>query len=161
MRVSPEVGGKVVELKVAEGDRVEVGALIARLGTTDAELSIRRTEAERDQAVAQLRLLQAGARPEEIRQAQAQFDSAEADVRAAAAELQSAESDLQRFDALLAVNAGSRKQRDDALTRRDVTIARVAAARDRAKAAAEALGTVRSGARPEEIAGARARIAVD
>jgi multidrug efflux pump subunit AcrA (membrane-fusion protein) len=98
VRVSPEVGGKVIELKVAEGDRVEVGALIARLGTTDAELSIRRTEAERDQAVAQLRLLQAGARPEEIRQAQAQFDSAEADVRAAAAELQSAESDLQRFD---------------------------------------------------------------
>jgi HlyD family secretion protein len=160
VRVSPEVGGRVVELNVAEGDRVEVGALIARLGTADAELSIRRAEAERDQAVAQLRLLEAGARPEEIRQAQAQLDSAEADVRAAAAELQSAESDLQRFDALLAANAGSRKQRDDALTRRDVTIARVAAARDRAKAAAEALVRVRSGARREEIAGARARIAV-
>jgi HlyD family secretion protein len=159
VRVSPEVGGRVIELKVAEGDRVEVGALIARLGTADAELSIRRAEAERDQAAAQLRLLEAGARPEEIRQAQAQLDSAEADVRAAAAELQSAEADLQRFDALLAVNAGSRKQRDDALTRRDVTIARVAAARDRAKAAAEALTRVRSGARREEIAGARARIA--
>ncbi len=159
VRVSPEVGGRVLELKVAEGDRVEVGALIARLGTADADLSIRRAEAERDQAVAQLRLLEAGARPEEIRQAQAQLDSAEADVRAAAAELRSAEADLQRFDALLAANAGSRKQRDDALTRRDVTIARVAAARDRAKAAAEALARVRSGARREEVAAARARIA--
>ncbi len=129
VRVSPEVGGRIVELKVAEGDRVEVGALIARLDTADAELTIRRAEAERDQAVAQLRLLEAGARPEEIRQAQAQLDSAEADVRAAAAELQSAEADLQRFEALLAANAGSRKQRDDALTRRDVAIARVAAAR--------------------------------
>ena len=159
VRVSPEVGGRIVELKVAEGDRVEVGTLIARLSTTDAELSIRRAEAERDQAVAQLRLLEAGARPEEIRQAQAQLDSAEADVRAAAAELQSAEADLRRFDALLAANAGSRKQRDDALTRQDVTVARVAAARDRARAAAEVLARVRSGARREEIAAARARIA--
>jgi membrane fusion protein YbhG len=160
VRVSPEVGGKIVELKVEEGDRLEVGALIARLSTTDAELNIRRAEAERDQAIAQLRLLEAGARPEDIRQAQAQLDSAEADVRATAAELQSSEADLQRFDALLAANAGSRKQRDDALTRRDVAIARLAAARDRARAAAEALGRVKSGARKEEIAAARARVAV-
>jgi HlyD family secretion protein len=160
VRVSPEVGGRIVELKVEEGDRLEVGALIARLSTTDAELNIRRAEAERDQAIAQLRLLEAGARPEEIRQAQAQLDSAEADVRAAAAELQSAEADLQRFEALLAATAGSRKQRDDAVTRRDVAIARVAAARDRARAAAEALAKVKSGARKEEIASARARVAV-
>jgi HlyD family secretion protein len=159
VRVSPEVGGRVVELKVAEGDRVEVGGLIARLDTSDTELAIRRSEADRDQAVAQLRLLEAGARPEEIRQAQAQSDSAEAEVGAAAAELQSAEADLQRFDALLAANAGSRKQRDDAKTRRDVAAARLAAARERARAAAESLARVKSGARREEIAAARARIA--
>jgi HlyD family secretion protein len=160
VRVSPEVGGRVVELAVAEGDRLEVGALVARLSTADAELNIRRAEAERDQAIAQLRLLEAGSRPEEIRQAQAQADSAEADVRAATAELQSAEADLRRFEALLVANAGSRKQRDDALTRREVATARVAAARDRARAAVEALARVRSGARREEIAGARARLAV-
>jgi HlyD family secretion protein len=159
VRVSPEVGGRVIELKVAEGDRVEVGAVVARLDTADTELALRRTEADRDQAVAQLRLLEAGARPEEVRQAQAQVDSAEADARAAAAELQSAEADLQRFDALLAVNAGSRKQRDDAKTRRDVAVARLAASRDRARAAAESLARVKSGARREEIAAARARIA--
>jgi HlyD family secretion protein len=157
--VSPEVGGRVVELMVAEGDRLAVGAVVARLSTVDAELNIRRAEAERDQAVAQLRLLEAGSRPEEIRQAQAQADSADADVRAATAELQSAEADLQRFEALLVANAGSRKQRDDALTRREVAFARVAAARDRARAAAEALARVRSGARREEVAAARARIA--
>src|SRR4030095_2703111 len=69
VRLAPEVGGRVVELKVAEGDRVNVGDLIARLDTADTELSIRRAEAERDQAVAQLRLLQAGSRQEDIRQA--------------------------------------------------------------------------------------------
>jgi HlyD family secretion protein len=159
VRVAPEVGGRVMELKVAEGDRVEVGTVVARLDTADTELAIRRTEADRDQAVAQLRLLEAGARPEEIRQAQAQSDSAEAEIGAAMAELNSAEADLQRFDALLAVNAGSRKQRDDAKTRRDVAVARLAAARERARAAAEQLARVKAGARREEIAAARARIA--
>src|SRR6187402_1339101 len=81
VRVSPEVGGKIVELKVGEGDRVEVGQLIARLSTTDTELSIQRVEAERDQATAQLRLLEAGARPEEIRQAQAQLSTAESEAK--------------------------------------------------------------------------------
>jgi len=162
VRVSPEVGGRVVELKVNEGDRLDVGGLIARLSTTDTELSIRRAEADRAQASAQLALLEAGSRPEEIRQAQAQLDSAEADVRAATAELESAEADLQRFEALLTANAGSRKQRDDALTRREVAVARVASGRDRARAAAEALARLRSGARKEELAAARARIgAVD
>jgi HlyD family secretion protein len=159
VRVSPEVGGRIVELKVAEGDRVDVGTVVARIDTADTELALRRTDADRDQAVAQLRLLEAGARPEEVRQAQAQVDSAEADARAAAAELQSAEADLQRFDALLAVNAGSRKQRDDAKTRRDVAVARLAASRDRTRGAAEALARVKSGARREELAAARARIA--
>jgi HlyD family secretion protein len=159
VRVAPEVGGRVLELKVDEGDRLAVGDLIARLSTTDTELTIRRAEADRDQATAQLRLLQAGARVEDIRQAEAQVESAEADVKAADAERSSAVSDLQRFDALLQANAGSRKQRDDAATRRDVASARVSAAKQRARAAAATLARLRAGSRAEEIAGARARVA--
>jgi HlyD family secretion protein len=158
VRVAPEVGGRIVELRVAEGDRVAVGAVIARLATSDTELALRRAEAERDQAIAQLRLLQAGARPEDIREARAKVESADADSRAAEAELASATADLQRFEALLTANAGSRKQRDDAATDRDVTAARVMGARERAKAAAEALARLRAGARVEEIAAAKARV---
>ena len=158
VRVAPEVGGRIVELAVNEGDRVSVGTVIARLATADTELAMRRVEAERDQAIAQLRLVQAGARPEEIREASANVDSANSEVRAADAELASATADLERFEALLRANAGSRKQRDDAATRRDVAAARVTGARDRAKAAAEALAKVRAGARVEEIAAAKARV---
>jgi HlyD family secretion protein len=159
VRVSPEVGGRVVEVAVAEGDRVEAGALVARLDTADTEIARRRAVAERDQAAAQLRLLQAGARIEDIRQAKAQADSAQDDVHAAEAELQSAEADLQRFEALLASNSGSRKQRDDAATRRQVAASRVSAARGRTRAADEALARFKAGARPEEIAAAKARVA--
>jgi len=158
VRVAPEVGGRLTEIAVAEGDRVAAGALIARIDTADIDLAIRRAEADRDQAVAALRLLQAGARAEDVRQARAQAESAEADVKAAEAELQSASEDLQRFEALLQANAGSRKQRDDAATRREVAAARVSAARERARAAAEAVARLRAGARAEEIAGARARV---
>jgi HlyD family secretion protein len=159
VRVAPEVGGRVTELAVAEGDRVAAGAVIARLDTADVLLMKRKAEADRDQAEAQLRLLQAGSRAEDIRQARAQADSAQADVQAAESELQAAAADLQRFEALLQSNAGSRKQRDDAATRREIAEARVRAARDRARAATEGVGRLRAGARPEEIAAARARVA--
>jgi HlyD family secretion protein len=159
VRVAPEVGGRVLEVAVEEGDRVAAGALIARLDTADAELALTRARAERDQAVAQLRLLQAGARAEDIRQARAQAEAARSDVAAAESEVQSATADLQRFEKLLEANAGSRKQRDDAATRREIAEARVGAARERVRAADEVVARLRSGSRPEEIAAARARVA--
>jgi HlyD family secretion protein len=159
VRIAPEVGGRVLEVAVAEGDRIESGALLARLDTADAELALKRASAERDQAAAQLKLLQAGSRAEDIRQARAQAESAQADVAATESELESATADLQRFEKLLQANAGSRKQRDDAATRRQVAEARVSAAKDRARAAREVVARLRSGSRPEEIAAARARVA--
>lgn len=159
VRVAAEVGGRILEMKVAEGDRIAAGDLLARIDTADAQLTLRRLQAEHDQADAQLRLLQAGSRVEDVRQARAQAESNDADVRAAVAEQESAEADLQRFEALLQSNAGSRKQRDDAKTRRDVASARVNAARERARAGAEAVARLQAGSRPQEIAAAKARVA--
>jgi len=158
VRVAPQVGGRLIEVAVAEGDRVAAGALVARLDTADTELALRRADADREQAVAALTLLEAGARAEDIRQARAQESSAQAEIVAAQSELASAIADLQRFEALLQSNAGSRKQRDDAATRRDVAVAGVNVARERARAASETVARLRAGARPEEIAGARARV---
>ena len=159
VQVAAEVGGRVLELNVAEGDRVGAGQVIARLDPQDAELTITRLRAERAQADAQLRLLVAGSRPEDIRQSDAQVTAAEADVRAAEAEQANAQADLDRYEALLAANAGSRKARDDAQARRDVARDRVAAVRQRARAAAEGAARVKAGARREEIDAARARVA--
>jgi HlyD family secretion protein len=138
---------------------VKQGGLIARLDTRDVELALQRVQAERSGADAQLRLLQAGSRPEDIRQADAQVAAASADIGAAQADLDAAEADLQRFDKLLQSNSGSQKQRDDAATRRDMARGRLAAARARETAAREALARLRAGARREEIDGARARVA--
>jgi HlyD family secretion protein len=158
VRVAAEVGGRLIEVKVAEGDRVNAGDVVARVDTADTDIALRRATAERDQAQAQLALLQAGSRQEDIRQAAAQVASAQADVRAAQAELDAATADVERFENLLRANAGSVKQRDDAVTRRNVASARVHGAQERARGAADALARLRAGARPQEIQGARARV---
>jgi multidrug resistance efflux pump len=118
VRVASEVGGRLLEMKASEGARVTAGDVIARLDTADTGLALRRAEAERAQAEAQLALLRAGSRAEDVRQASAQVQSAQADVRGAQAELDAATADLERFEGLLRANAGSVKQRDDARTRR-------------------------------------------
>lgn len=158
VRVAAEVGGRLLEVKVAEGDRVAAGDVVARIDTSDTELILRRVTAERAQAEAQLALLRAGSRREDVRQATSQMEAAQSDIRAAQAELAAASADLERFEGLLRANAGSVKQRDDAKTRRDVAAARVRGAQERAQAAADALGKMRSGARPQEIDAARARV---
>jgi HlyD family secretion protein len=159
IQVAPEVGGRVLDLPVVEGDRIKKGDLIATLDTRDADLALQRARAERAQADAQLRLLQAGSRPEDIRQAQAQVAAAAGDVSAGQADLSAAEADLQRFEKLLQSNSGSQKQRDDAATRRDMARDRLASGRARENAAKEGAARLQAGARREEIEAARARVA--
>ena len=158
--VSAEVGGRLIDLQVAEGDRVAAGDVVAHVDTRDVELQIGRARAERAAADAQVRQLQAGARPQDIRQAEAQVDAATADAAAAEADRRAAESDLQRFEALLEANAGSQKQRDDAKARVDVARERERGARDRIRAAGEVVSGLRAGAQREVVEGARARVAV-
>jgi HlyD family secretion protein len=159
VRVAAPVGGRVLELRVGEGDRAKAGDVIAQLDTADARLALARAKAESQQAEAQLRLVLAGARVEDIRQAEAQVATAEADVRAAQAELAAAQADVERFEALLASSSGSRKQRDDAVTRRDVAKERLQGARDRVRVAREGVARLRAGSRREDIDAARARVA--
>jgi len=159
VRVASKVPGRVAEVRVIEGARVQVGQVLVTLETTDTDLQLRRAHAQRDQAAAQLRLLQAGSRPEDIQQAEAQVSAAVADRRAADAELSSAREDETRFEQLLATRAGSQKQRDDAVSRRELAEAHVRAAEDRAHAATATLERLKAGARPEEIDAAKAQVA--
>ncbi len=159
VHTAAEVGGRIVELRVDEGDRIGAGAVIARLDTEDTMLQIARMRADRATSVAQLRLLEAGSRAEDIRQGRAQVDAATADAAAIAAEIKGAQLDLERFQALLTANAGSVKQRDDAQARVDTAIARQRAAQDRVRSARAALARLEAGTRPEEIQTARARVA--
>jgi HlyD family secretion protein len=160
VRLAPEAGGRILTLTVKEGDLVTPGQTVLTLDTRDVQLAIDRAKAERDASEAQLRLVQAPARPEDVRQAESQIATAKADQSAAQSELANAEQDLERFEKLLAANSGSQKQRDDAATRRNVARDRVTAAQSRVRTAEETLARVRAGARREEVDAARARVTV-
>src|SRR5688572_26760845 len=81
VQVAPEVGGRVLDIPVTEGNRAKKGDVIARLDTRDVDLALQRAQADRAAADAQLRLLQAGSRPEDIRQAEAQAMAAASEVK--------------------------------------------------------------------------------
>ncbi len=105
-----------------------------------------------------MQLLQAGARIEDIEQAEAQAAAAASERVAVDAELASARADEARFEQLVRNRAGSTKQRDDAVTRRELAEARFKAAGDRVNAAKAVVDRLKAGARPEELSAARARV---
>jgi HlyD family secretion protein len=160
VRVAAKVPGRLETVAVVEGARVKAGDTLATIATIDADLAIQRARAERAQAASQVTLLRAGARIEDVQQAQAQVAAAASDAQAAEADLIAARADEARFDQLLRNRAGSQKQRDDAFARREVADARVKAAGDRVRAAQATLARVKAGSRAEEIAAAVARVAV-
>jgi HlyD family secretion protein len=145
VRVATEVAGTLASVEVEEGDRVTAGQVLARVDTTDLELALAGARAERGQAEAELRLRLAGARREDIGEARAL-------VQRAQAELDGAGRDFERMEGLLASGSGTEKARDDARARRDAAAASVKAARER-------LSRLQAGSRREEIDAARARVA--
>ena len=160
VRVASKIPGRVATVTLVEGARVAQGDVLATMATDDLDLALNRAKAERAQASAQFALLAAGSRAEDIRQAEAQWQAAEAERDAAAVEVAAAKRDETRFAQLVERRAGAEKPRDDARARRELAEARLASATDRVEASSAALARVRAGARPEELAAARARVGV-
>lgn len=159
IRVASKVAGRVTTVAVREGERVTAGQVLVTLSTIDADLQVGRLNAERAQADAQLRLLLAGSRKEDVDQAVSQVSAAEADLQAARAELEAAQTEFARFVRLVEQRAGATKARDDAEARLRAATARATAMDERVSAARAAVARLKAGARPQEIDAARARLA--
>jgi multidrug resistance efflux pump len=83
VRVTTGAGGRIVELLAHEGDLVEAGQIVVRLDSALLEAQIEQATALVQVAEATLTLVEAQARPEELRQAQAVVAQAEAAREAA------------------------------------------------------------------------------
>lgn len=171
IRVGSRVGGRVAEVHMEEGRRVEAGDLLLRLEPFDllerkaeAEAQLARSQAEYDR-------LQAGFREEEQQEAQARVAQAEAaldksingprpeEIRVAERNLEEAEARLElarleheRVESLSAKGAATPEQLD-------LAASQVKTARATAGARQEQLALLRKGTREEEIDEARARLA--
>jgi HlyD family secretion protein len=159
IRVGSKVGGRIEQVLVREGDRVEAGQVLATFD--DREL-----KATMDASLANFQKLQRGFRPEEVEQVRAQaaqakadyelrrngnrkedIDAAQADVDRARADSVRTESTWKRVSDLSNQDVFSKQQRDDA---EGAWKNAVAAQRS----AQEKLAALRNGFRPEEVASA-------
>ena len=136
------VGGRLAEVLVEEGDRVQAGQIIARLDNIPYRDELQLAQAQQEQAAAVLKKMEAGTRPQEIAQA-------EALVRERQASVQNLQTEYQRLKNLIESGAVSRQSFDNASAALDEAAARLATAR-------EGLNLAREGFRNEDIEAARA-----
>ncbi len=130
--LATEIGGRIVEMRIDEGDRVVEGQVLLRLDETlllaqreQAGADVAQAGAALDAARAQLALAQAGARPEQIAAAESALAAAEAGLGVAQAQLEAAKGQLAGAESALAVAEG---QRLAAQAARAIAEAQVAAA---------------------------------
>lgn len=143
IRLAAKVGGRLLEAPFEEGNTITAGELVARLETIDAEHQLAQARANAESADAQLRLLLAGSRAEDLRRAEDQMAQAQA-------ELDAARRDLDRLSGLADRGSATEKSRDDAATRKEIAERAVTAARAQ-------LDKLVAGPRRQEIEAARAQ----
>ena len=136
--------GRVLDIRVAEGTKVEEGSELARLDAQELDATLAAAQAQLAAAEARLEELSRGARPQELA-------TAEAAARSAARQADEAARELERAQILHDGGAISRQDLDQAETR--VELAR--ATRDQAE---QALALVREGPRAEQVAVQRALV---
>jgi len=140
-----EMTGRITDLLVHEGDRLPGNALIARIAPDIERDTLAARESEARAAGAQLALLQAGSRPEDVSALAARVDAARANES-----LMRVSADRARK--LYAAQATPQAALDEAnaqLTRAEADT----------KAAVEALRAAQRGARKQEIQAAQDRLA--
>src|SRR5215813_9116772 len=162
IRVGSKVGGRIDQVLVREGDRVEAGQILVTFDDKELKASLEQSKAAAEKA-------QRGFRPEEVAEARAAAAQAKADyemrkngyrhedIAAAQADLNRAQADevrtrldFQRYDALAKKDLVSKQQRDTAEANWKMALAQQENAKHK-------LDELQRGFRPEEIAGAEAR----
>jgi HlyD family secretion protein len=138
-----ELPGRVVEVPVARGATVHAGELLARVDDTLERAAHATREAEAEAASAQVALLRAGSRPEDVRAMAAQ-------IRAAKASEELLARQLARQKTLFDGGAVPEASVDELESRHRAAVAERQALEQR-------LAELRHGARAEEVQGAEAR----
>lgn len=139
-----KTSGRIVELLVEEGQKVNKGERLALLDNAELESIAEQNKAYLNETMAKLEELKAGSRPQELEQAKASVANAEA-------ELIKAKNDLERYNALYKDELIAAQQMDNAKKAYDVALSQH-------KKAIETLSLVKEGPRKEDIKAAASRV---
>ncbi len=144
VRVFAKSIGQAKEVLVQEGTRVEKDDILMRLDDEQIRLQVAQAKANLDVAEASLERIKAGARPQEINQA-------EAAVRQAKINLDSADENYQKMQKLFSEGAISEQQLDQAKNHFEIAQAQY-------EVASESYKLVSEGASPEDIKTVEAQV---
>lgn len=138
VNISPKNSGTLVELYVEQGDKVKQGQTLAKMDSADIQARIAEARANLAQNQAQLEQALAGNRPQEIAQAQAQVDSAQAKAKYTSEQ-------VKRYQYLYQQGAEKKQLLDQAISEDNAAKASLQEAQKR-------LSLQQSGTRSEQIA---------
>ena len=130
IKVYPKTVGQVKELLVKEGDTVQKGDILVRLDDEQIRLQVAQARATLDSAQASLEKIRAGARPQEISQA-------EAAVQQAKINRDSAEENYLRMEKLFSEGAVSEQQFEQAKNQYEIAQAQFQSANESYKLVTE------------------------
>lgn len=142
--VSSKTAGQIEDIAVKEGDKVSKDDLLVVLDHKSLDIQLRQMSAGIEQAEAQLRLLQSGARKEDIALAKEQVNTAKIN-------LDQALTDKERLSKLLESNTITQKQFEDASVKYEL-------AQNQYNTARQNLLKVSNIVRPEEIESSKANL---
>ena len=140
--ISSQVAGKITKIIKDEGAQATAGDTVVTIDHEALDIQLKQMIANRDIAKAQLGLLIAGARREDISQAEQMLNQAEVNFDIV-------KTDKERMDNLYKANTITQKQQEDATARYDIAHAQLNSAK-------ENFNKIKNIARPEEITQARA-----
>ncbi|MBD2022571.1 efflux RND transporter periplasmic adaptor subunit [Leptolyngbya sp. FACHB-36] len=159
VNLSPKTSGRLVQLRVEQGDRVTQGQAIARMESTELEAQRNEAVASLMQAQANLSLLRSGSRPEAIGQAQAGVEQAQAEVTTAQTRLNLASQRVSRNQGLASEGAITRDRLDEVLNEERSARANLEQAQARLNNARQGLTQQENGPRVQEIEQGAAQVA--
>jgi HlyD family secretion protein len=154
--ISSKRDGKIVEIKVREGDTVEAGQVLAHISS---EQDVAQVDAQKADVIDAERKLQeaTSAAPARVSQAEANLASNQAELARYQAELQQAQMDAERYPPLVKTGAAPQQTADQTETRVKSATASVDAAHKQVLAAEANLAQAK--AQLEQIATAKANVA--
>lgn len=139
-----KLSGRIVQIYVQEGDRVEKGRVIARLDNEDLRQRVELSRATLRASQARLEKLLAGSRPEEVKEAEASLQQAQFDF-------ENKKAQYERIKTLFDGKVVPRESLDNAETRFKIAKAAL-------EGATETYKKVREGPRKEDIEDGRAQV---
>ncbi|AFM39823.1 multidrug resistance efflux pump [Desulfosporosinus acidiphilus SJ4] len=143
--VQPELGGKVIDLKVEEGQMIKAGDVIAKLDDSQAKISLQTAQSQQTQAQAKLDDLLGGTRAEELRRLESVLAQANDNVAALAPSLQLAQNNLANDQQLYKSGALSKQALDTQQNQYDTIKAQYDAAQANVNAAQASLDQAQAG----------------